>query len=465
MLVAGVDSSTQSCKVVVCDSDSGKVLRQGRIPHPDGTEVPAEAWWDALTVAGDGLFDGVAAVSVAAQQHGLVALDADGVPVRDALLWNDTRSAAAAADLVAEFGGPRAWAEAVGSVPLAAHTVAKLRWVADHEPALADRVARVLLPHDYLTWRLRGGTVDIEPTTDRGDASGTGYWSPFDGRYREDLVALAFRGRWPQLPRVLGPAEAAGQTPDRVLVAPGTGDNAAAALGLGLADGDVVVSLGTSGTVFTRSRRPSTDSTGAVNGFADATGAYLPLVCTLNAARVLEAMAALLSVPLADMETLARQSVPGARGLTMLPYLTGERTPNLPDATGTLHGLTPDSMHPSHLARAGIEGMLCSLADALDCLRATGVEPRRVLLVGGAAANPLVADIAAQIFDLAISVPEPGEYVALGAARQAAWVLTETPEPPSWPVPSVREIPPPPGDSGRQIRSRYGDLRRRVHDL
>ncbi|WP_280385483.1 xylulokinase [Nocardia wallacei] len=463
MLVAGVDSSTQSCKVVVCDADSGKIVRHCRIAHPDGTEVPAEAWWRALRSVTDGVLDGVSAIAVAGQQHGLVALDDAGVPVRQALLWNDTRSAAAAADLVAELGGPRVWAEAVGIVPLAAHTVAKLRWLADHEPEHADRVARVLLPHDYLTWRLRGGTPDLEPTTDRGDASGTGYWSPADGEYRKDLVALAFRDRIPELPRVLGPSEAAGQTPDGLLVAAGTGDNAAAALGLGLGDGDVAVSLGTSGTVFTRDGRPSADATGAINGFADATGAYLPLVCTLNAARVLDRTAALAGVGLAELETLARQSVPGAAGLTLLPYLAGERTPNLPEATGTLHGLTLDNMAPHHLARAGIEGMLCNLADALDHLRAAGIEPRRVLLIGGAAANPLVAEIAAQIFDVTVAVPEPQEYVALGAARQAAWTLASTPEPPAWSPPPAREFPTPSNNTGPEIRARYRHIRELIH--
>ncbi|WP_197696655.1 xylulokinase [Nocardia terpenica] len=465
MLVAGVDSSTQSCKIVVCDADTGKVVRHNRARHPDGTSVPAEAWWRALREASEGLLDGVAAIAVAGQQHGLVALDADGYPVRDALLWNDTRSAHAADDLVTELGGPQAWADAVGIVPRAAHTVSKLRWLADHEPDLANRVARVLLPHDYLTWQLRGGTPGLTPTTDRGDASGTAYWSAATGRYRTDLVSLAFRGRTPELPRVLGPAELAGHTPQGIAVAAGTGDNAAAALGLGIGVGDAVVSLGTSGTAYTRSETAAADATGAVNGFADATGAYLPLVCTLNAARVLEATAAMLGIEHAELEAVARQSVPGAAGLTLLPYLTGERTPNLPDATGTLHGLTLTNMLPRHVARAGIEGMLCNLADALDQLNTDGTAPRRVVLIGGAAANPLVAEVASEIFDATVAVPEPREYVALGAARQAAWALAATPEPPAWDPPPTREIPPPPASPGREIRARYGRTRRLVHRL
>ncbi|WP_433205360.1 xylulokinase [Nocardia sp. CA-107356] len=465
--VAGVDSSTQSCKVVRCDADTGEILEQAHAPHPDGTEVPAESWWQALCSAGDGLLDRADAVAVAGQQHGLVAVDVDGQPVRDALLWNDLRSADAAEELIAELGGPQVWAEAVGSVPLAAFTVAKLRWLADHEPAHADRTHRVLLPHDYLTWRLRGGPTDraVEPTTDRGDASGTGYWSPAAGSYRKDLLAQAFRGRTPELPRVAGPTEAVGRTPAGALVAAGTGDNAGAALGLGIEDGDVVMSLGTSGTVYTRAAAPSADATGAIAGFADATGAFLPLVCTLNAARVLDSTAALLGVDLTGLEALARQAPPGADGVVLLPYLSGERTPNLPQATGSLHGLRPETLRPSHIARAAFEGMLCNVADALDRLRAAGIPIHRVLLIGGASRSSLVAELTAQLIGVTVRVPEPNEYVALGAARQAAWVLGGTAQPPRWSARTIVEVRAPSdgGAIGRRIRAEYERTRRAVY--
>ncbi|MCC3313014.1 xylulokinase [Nocardia africana] len=459
--VAGVDSSTQSCKVVVCDADTGEVLARGHAPHPDGTEVPPEAWWTALQQAGEGLLDHVDAVSIAGQQHGLVALGESHKPVRDALLWNDVRSAEAADDLVAELGGPRAWLDAVGSVPVAAFTVAKLRWMADHEPELADRVARVMLPHDYLTWRLCGGG-DTAPTTDRSDASGTGYWSAAEGRYREDLLAKGFHGRSPELPTVLEPSQSAGHTAAGVLVAAGAGDNAAAALGLGIGDGDVVISLGTSGTAFARTPQLNTDP--FVNGFADATGQFLPLVCTLNAARVLEATATALGIGLGELDALACQAPPGADGLVLLPYLSGERTPNLPQATGSLHGLRLETMRPAHLARAAVEGMVCNMADALDRLRAAGATPRRVLLIGGASRSQFVAETAAQIFGAAVTVPEPEEYVALGAARQAAWALRRGAEPPQWPAVSTVEIPAPDDRAaGTEIRSAYGRARESLY--
>ncbi|MBB5959354.1 xylulokinase [Saccharothrix tamanrassetensis] len=445
ILVAGVDSSTQSCKVVVRDADSGALVREGRAAHPAGTEVDPEAWWSALRTAiadAGGLAD-VAAVSVAAQQHGMVCLDAGGSVVRPALLWNDTRSAGAAADLVGELGGPAKWAEAVGSVPVAALTVAKLRWLARHEPDNARRTAAVCLPHDWLTWRLSGATGPDQLTTDRSDASGTGYWSPSTGGYRPDLVELAM-GRVPVLPSVLGPADLTGR------FGAGAGDNAAAALGVQARPGDVVVSIGTSGTAFARSARPVADRTGTVNGFADAEGGHLPLVCTLNASRVLDATAAMLGVDLAELSRLALSAPAGADGLVLVPYLEGERTPNKPDSTGALHGLRLDTATPAHLARAAVEGLLCSLADAIDALAALGTPVRRVLLIGGGARSAAVRELAPAVFGCPVVVPATSEYVADGAARQAAWAAGGSDAPPHWselastsfeadPTPWVRE--------------------------
>ena len=313
-----------------------------RSPHPDGTECEPETWWDALAAASAGLLEGVEALAVAGQQHGMVVLDDGGQVVRPALLWNDTRSASDAADLVHELGGAQPWADAVGSVPVAAFTVTKLRWLARAEPDHAARVARVMLPHDWLTWRL-AGRPEVA-TTDRGDASGTGYWSPATGEYRTDLLVRAF-GRELGVPRVAGPAEVIGETGQGIALAAGTGDNTAAALGLGLESGDMVVSLGTPGTAFAVAASPSHDPSGQVAGFADATGRWLPLVCTLNAARVLTSTATLLGVDLDGLSDLALAARPGAAGLTLLPYLDGERTPDLPEATGSLHGMTRANMH------------------------------------------------------------------------------------------------------------------------
>lgn len=428
-LVAGVDSSTQSVKVVVRDAETGAWVREGRATHPDGTSVDPAAWVSALDSAMEGLLDGVEAMSIAGQQHGMVVLDEAGEVIRPALLWNDTRSAPDATALVDELGGPEAWASAVGSVPVAAFTVSKVRWLARNEPENARRVASLMLPHDYLTWLLSGRPEFA--VTDRGEASGTGYWSPADGAYREDLVRLAL-GHVPSLPRVAGPGEAIGETGTGIALGPGTGDNMGAALALDVSPGDVVVSLGTSGTAFAGSSRPTSDATGIVAGFADATGNYLPLVCTLNAARVLTSTASLLGVDFDGLAALALAAAPGSGGLILLPYFDGERTPNLPDARGSLHGITRENLTPQNMARAAIEGMFGGLADAVDALVGVGVTPRRILLVGGAAANPAVGAVAATLFDVPVEVPPPGEYVADGAARQAAWVLAGGERPPMW---------------------------------
>ena len=429
-LVMGVDSSTQSCKVVVVDTDSGSVVREGRAAHPDGTAVDPQAWWDALeaAIAEAGGLDDIAAWAIGAQQHGMVALDSEGQVVRDALLWNDTRSAGAADALVEELGAD-ILAARTGSVPVASFTVTKLRWLRQEEPAHATRVAAVALPHDWLTWRLRGfgplgsrrGPVLDELTTDRSDASGTGYWSPETGEYDRELLGAAL-GHDVVLPRILSADEFVTDAAGR-RVGPGAGDNAAAGLGVGAGLGDVVVSIGTSGTVFAVSDRPVVDPTGTVAGFASADGHFLPLVCTLNAARVLDVTARLLGVDHDELSRLALASPPGAQGLRLVPYFEGERTPNLPDATAELLGMTLASTTRENLARAAVEGMLAGLAAGLDALRELGVPIRRALLVGGGAQSEAVREVAPSILGVPVEVPAPAEYVALGAARQAAGTL------------------------------------------
>ncbi|QEO13737.1 xylulokinase [Agromyces intestinalis] len=467
-LVAGVDSSTQSCKVVIRDAATGALVRSGRASHPDGTEVDPQAWWSALqqAIAAAGGLDDVAAISIAGQQHGMVVLDAEGRVIRPALLWNDTRSAGAARDLIDEVGAD-AYAERTGVVPVASFTATKLRWLRDAEPEAAARVAAVALPHDWLTWRLRGfgpageadaplGPVLDELATDRSDASGTAYWGA-DG-YDRDLLERAL-GHDAVLPRVVGPADRVGETVAGVVVGPGAGDNAGAALGLDAQPGDVVVSIGTSGTVFAVTEQPVADASGTVAGFADASGNWLPLIATLNAARVLDSTAGLLGVDHAELGRLALEAEPGASGLVLVPYFEGERTPNLPDATASLHGMTLGSTTRPNLARAAVEGLLCGLADGLDAVRGQGVEARRVLLIGGAAQNPAVRAIAAQVFDAPVAIPAPGEYVADGAARQAAWALTG--ERPGWVVELAAELEP---DTRPEIRAAYAAAAGRVAD-
>jgi xylulokinase len=402
--------------------------------------VSASAWLAAYeeATADPALLDGVQALAVGGQQHGMVTLDEDGELVRDALLWNDNRSAPDARDLIAELGGPSVWADAVGSVPVASMTVSKISWLARAEPENAARTAAVVLPHDWLSW----------------DASGTCYYDATGNRYRDDLVQLAL-GHDLRLPRVAAPSEVIGYTPSGIAIAPGTGDNMAGGLGLGVTSGAAVVSLGTSGTAFTRSHQQTHEPTGTVAGFADATGEFLPLVCTLNGARNVVAAAQLLGVTLAQLSELALSAEPGSQGVTFLPYLEGERTPPLPDARGQLIGLTLANMTPANIARATIEGVLWSLAYGVEVLREQTGEISSITLTGGASQSEAVRNIASAVFGLPVMVTDTFESVAVGAARQAAWALTGIL--PDWPVPVISQHEPTTADerAAAEIMDRY----------
>jgi xylulokinase len=474
-IVAGLDSSPECTRIVVCDTDTGSVLRQGYAPHPtEGgdsgrpSDIDPQAWLLSLgDAAGDGLLEGVRAIGVCAQQNTLLPLDAQGATVRPALVGNDKRAQAAAADLIDLLGGRVAWAEAVGCVPQAAQPVTKLHWLAQAEPEAAQRTASVMGAHDWLVWQLLGRPA--RRTTDRGAASGTGYWSAATGRYRPELLELAL-GHQAALPEVLGPAEAAGTTPEGLLISAGTGETMAAAFGLGVGLGDAVVSLGASGSVMAVHSEALTDSTGMITCLADATGMHLPVVHTLNAVRVLRGTAELLGVDLDGLSALATKSTPGAHGLVLLPYLEGERTPHLPHTAGTLSGLRRESMKPEHLARAAFEGMLCGLADALDVLRRRGVAVRRVFLLGAAAELPAVQAAAPGLLGVPVVVVQPADYAALGAARQAAWALgvadgTLSPEsPPPWQAASAQVFEP--GEElavGQAVRQQYSAVRDQTH--
>lgn len=468
-IVAGLDSSPDFTRIVVCDADTGAVLKQGYAPHPtEGPEgggrpsdVDPQAWLLSLgEAAGGGLLEGVQAIGVSAQQNAVVPLDQHGNTVRPALVGNDRRAQVAAADLIDRLGSREAWAQAVGCVPQAAHPVTKLRWLAKAEPEAAQHVASLMQAHDWLVWQLLGRPA--RRTTDRGGASGTGYWSAASNSYRPDLVELAL-GHQATLPEVIGPAEAAGTTPEGLLISAGTGETMAAAFGLGVQQGDAVVSLGASGSVMAVHHEALADPSGTITSFADATGMHLPVVHTLNAVRVLRGAAEMLGV--ADLEglsDLAVKSTPGAHGLVLLPYLEGEKTPNLPHAAGTLTGLRRESMRPEHLARAAFEGMLCGLGDALDVLRGRGVDVRRVFLLGAAAELPAVQAAAPMLFGTQVVVPQPADYAAIGAARQAAWALSG--QLPHWQGASAQVFEP--GEEhpvGQAVRQQYRTVREQAH--
>ena len=466
-VVVGVDSSTQSTKVEIRDLDSGDLISSGRATHPSTGVAPVSetdplewiAAFDKAYAQASAQADSpkVAAISVAGQQHGMVTLDHEYKVVRNAKLWNDTESAPDAKWCVDQRDATW-WAEHVGSVPVASFTVAKLSWLKRLEPKNWARVERICLPHDYLSWHLRGaGAAEI--TTDRGDASGTGYWSPSTNSYDGEVLQIIDKTRdWSKmLPRVTGPLESTGQW-GNATIGCGTGDNMAGALGIGLLPGDVAISLGTSGTVYAISSSATHDTTAAVAGFADATGSFLPLVCTLNATKVFDSFANFLSVDLPQFGELALSSSCGAGELVLLPYLDGERTPNLPDARAILVGLNSNHSR-SDIARAAIEGVVCGLLDGLNAISNCGVDTSgRIFLLGGGAQSPAVCQIVADLTGKQINILNEPEIVALGAARQAAATLTG--KWPSW-VASSRIAAAPIASSTQcnETRQRFADAR------
>ena len=436
-VVLGVDSSTQSCKVEVRDVDSGRLFATGSAPHPPAFPPCSEQhpidWVTAFAAATRSALANCAepvtvrAISVAAQCHGLVLLDSAGQPLRAAKLWNDTTGATNLAR-VTERIGSRRWVLRIGSLPTAAFTIAKLAWVAEHEPQLLDRVATILLPHDYLTYWLTG-----ERVTDRSDASGTGYFDSTAGEWLPEYLNIAAGVRdWaPKLPTVLGPTDIAGTVratvaeelglPPGVVVGPGGGDQHAGYLGLGLTDGDQYFGIGTSGVVATSSRSPVFDPTGMVDGVADLTGGYLPLVSTLNAARVGDLAARLLGTDLSGLEELAL-AAGDTQGPVLVPFLDGERKPDRPDARGTFVDITSHTTR-DELARAFVEGPLLSLLCGRDQLRDSGVElTSGITAVGGGARSRATRQLLADLSGEEVTTLDADEATARGACVQAAAV-------------------------------------------
>lgn len=482
-VVLGVDSSTQSCKVEVRDLVTGRLLATGSAPHPPAYPPSSEQhpteWVSAFVAATTEALSRCAApprvraISVAAQCHGLVLLDEAGRPLRAAKLWNDTTGAAHLARLVDDIGA-QPWIRRIGSLPTAAFTIAKVAWMAEHEPGMLDRAAAMVLPHDYLVYWLTGALV-----TDRSEASGTGYFDTAARQWVPEYLSLAAGHRdWPALlPTVLGPCESAGTLRGAaaealgirdadVVVGPGGGDQHAAYLGLGLDDGDQYIGIGTSGVVATSSRAPVFDPTGMVDGVADLTGGYLPLVSTLNAARVGDVAAGLLGTDPATLADLAL-AAGDRRGPILVPFLDGERKPNRPDAHGTVADLTSHTTR-EELARAFVEGPLLSLMSARDDLRACGVDVGgNPVAVGGGTRSRATLQLLADLLGEEITVLDADEATARGACVQAAAVASGSDVgglrdlAKRW-QPAVRAqvSPRATGRDLAAVRSRYADLAR-----
>jgi xylulokinase len=478
-LVMGVDSSTQSCKVEI-RTLTGDLLASGRAAHPPTTppvsEQHPESWWDALVSAthdalaalpADRSAGDVGALSIAAQCHGLVLLDDSGRVLRPAPLWNDT-TAAPQIERLREQIGADTWIRTVGSLPTSAFTIGKLARIAEHEPEVLAAARALCLPHDWLTLQATG-----EHVTDRSEASGTGWFDSEQDRWIPELLEAAAgeAASRIRLPRVLPPSESAGRLREGaaeelglrpgILVGPGGGDQHVSALGLGLEHGELAYSIGTSGVVLTSSSAPVQDLSGIVDGVADAAGGWLPLVSTLNAARVLDTLAQWLGVDHAELDRLASAAPATADRPIMAAYLDGERKPDLPGATGILGGLTTATTRES-LALAGVEGMALGLVRGRDHLRSAGVAQREeALVLGGGAQMRAVVQSIADLDGLPVSTTDAGEAVCRGACIQAAAVLEgeDVREVASaWRTPRRPAAEPRPGRHVDELRQRYDRL-------
>lgn len=433
-LYLGFDVGTQATKGVVLDATKARVVARGSrsyglIPGlpPGAAEQDPEVWTRAVRQVATELLsvrgmdrDRVRGVGISGQQHGLVVLDAEDETVRPAKLWCDTSTAEEAQEL--STGLQRA-------IP-AGFTAPKILWMKRHEPELWSRVRCVLLPHDYVNFRLTG-----RKSMEAGDASGTGFFDPVARAFDSEAVRRIDRRLGEMLPPILAAGSTAGVLSaegasllgleEGVLVAAGGGDNMMSAIGSGATSpGVVVVSLGTSGTVFAYSDHPVIDPEGLIAPFCDSTGGWLPLLCVMNMTGVTEEVRAAFEGKGKDLRALSRAAgrvPPGSEGLLFLPFLQGERVPNLPEASGVLAGIRPGLLRSGHLFRAALEGTSLSLALGMERMKKLGIVVESVRLVGGGSRNALWRRILADVLEVpVVRLAEP-ESAALGAAVQALW--------------------------------------------
>lgn len=435
---AGIDAGTQSVKVVLYDAAAREIVASASesldlISGEDGSREQHPADWVRAMRACFGRIDAglrgrVVALAVSGQQHGFVPVDAEGNVLAPAKLWCDTSTTAECARIMQAAGGEARTIELAGNPILAGYTASKLPWTKAHRPEAYARLATILLPHDYLNFVLTG-----QRFCEYGDASGTGW---LDVRTRTWSTAL-LRATDPDrdlsacLPPVAAPdalfdidapiAAQLGLSP-ATKVAVGGGDNMMAAIGTGcVEEGRLAMSLGTSGTLFAYSATPVVDAQGGWAAFCSSTGGWLPLICTMNCTVATEQVARLCGFSTRDGDALIERTEPGAGGLAMLPFLNGERTPDLPHGKGVLAGLDTHNMEPAHLYRAAMEGATYSLKYGYDAFVRAGMRFERIVLTGGGSHSAAWRQMVADVFGLPVDVPEQAEGAAFGAALQALW--------------------------------------------
>jgi len=439
MVYLGIDCGTQSTKAIALDAGSGRILASAAQSYdvlpglpPGHLEQNPSTWLEAVDVTIQQVLTALGArrgdvrgIGVSGQQHGFVPLDKEGNVIRPAKLWCDT-STVGECDLIrTHFGGARAVIEKVGMDMLSGFTAPKILWLKRHEPENFTKMITVLLPHDYLNYYLTG-----QLRMEYGDASGTALMDVRDRVWAPDVLDFIDPALAEKMPTLGSSREPAGtlrpelakrwNLPAGVVISAGGGDNMMGAIGTGnVAPGCVTASLGTSGTVYAYSEKPVIDLGGEIAGFCDSTDAWLPLVCTMNVTVATEAARNLFGWSHAQMEEAIRSVPSGADGLLFLPYLQGERTPNLPRGTGVFHGLTTRTMTPAHMARATMEGVTLGLFYGLHRMRTLGIAPSEIRLTGGGGKSAVWRQICADVFGCRVVTLAEAEGAALGAAIQA----------------------------------------------
>jgi xylulokinase len=440
-LLIGVDSGTQSTKALVVDAKSGKVLGAGAaaynlIPNlPPGAKEQHPRDWVAATrtaiqtalkeaKAGAGE---VVAIGVSGQQHGFVPLDKSGAVIRPVKLWCDTTTQAECAEITAKLGGGKNTISTIGNAVLPGFTAPKILWLKNHEPKNFAKLATVLLPHDYLNFWLTG-----ERVMEFGDASGTALLDVRQRKWSAAALKAIDSSLGEKLPRLISSDEPAGKLSSAtakelglnpgVLVSAGGGDNMMGAIGTGnTRAGIVTASFGTSGTIYACADKPVVDPAGEIAAFCDSTNRWLPLLCTMNVTVATEMMRKDFGYTHEQFEAKAAKVAPGAGGLLLLPYLEGERTPNVPDGTGAMLGINTNTFRASNYCRAAMEGVTLGMNYGLRRLATLGVKAKQIRATGGGAKSKLWREIMADVFNAEVVTLKVSEGAAYGAALQALW--------------------------------------------
>lgn len=440
--VAGIDLGTQSMKVVIYDYEKKEIIEKASCPmelisEADGTREQKTEWFDKGLEVCFGKLSAenkktIEAIGVSGQQHGFVPLDKDGKALYNIKLWCDTSTTAECAEITKAAGGDKAVVDALGNLMLTGFTAPKILWLKKNKADAFAALKYIMLPHDYLNWKLTGDYV-----MEYGDASGTALFDSKNRCWSKKICDIIDSKLMDILPKLIEPSAPAGHVskeaaaaygiPAGIPVSAGGGDNMMGAVGTGtVADGFLTMSMGTSGTLYGYSDKPINDPANGLSGFCSSTGGWLPLLCTMNCTVATEFVRGLFQMDVKELDGEAAKSPCGSEGVIVVPFFNGERTPNLPNGRASITGLTTANTNRANIARASLESAVFAMRGGLDAFRRLGFQPKEIRLIGGGSKSPLWRQIAADVMNLPIRVPLLDEAAALGGAVQALWCLKNT---------------------------------------